>query len=80
MPGAKTSVWLGEEQVKAWKASGLSLTEIVKRGLAALDLAAPDPQQDSTEAIRAAIREELDAAEDRIRRVIRDELERVAAR
>ena len=80
MPGAKTSVWLGEEQVKAWKASGLSLTEIVKLGLAALDLPAPDQPEAGTEAIRAAIREEFDAAEDRIRRIVRDELERVTAR
>jgi hypothetical protein len=80
MPGAKTSVWLGEEQVSQWKASGLSLTEIVKRGLAALDLAAPDPQEASIDAIRAAIREELDAAEERIRRIVRDELEAVASR
>jgi hypothetical protein len=37
MPGTKTSVWLGEEQYAQWKASGDSLTEIVKRGLAAGD-------------------------------------------
>lgn len=75
MPGTKTSVWLGEEQVTQWKASGLSLTEIVRRGLAA-----PDPQEAGAAEIRAVIREELAAAEDQIRRVVREELERVASR
>jgi hypothetical protein len=75
MPGTKTSVWLSEEQVTQWKASGLSLTEIVRRGLAA-----PDPQEAVTEAIRTAVREELAAAEDAIRRTVREELERVASR
>jgi hypothetical protein len=80
MPGAKTSVWLGEEQVKAWKASGLSLTEIVKRGLTALDLDDPGPQEADLAAIRTAISEELGASEDRIRRIVREELERISGR
>jgi hypothetical protein len=75
MPGTKTSVWLGETEHARWKASGVSLTEIVKRGLDA-----PDPQEAGAAEIRAAIREELAEAEERIRRLVREELERVASR
>jgi hypothetical protein len=65
MPGKKTSVWLGEEELAAWKDSGDSLTEIVKRGLAA-----PPPEQPVTSAefheALAGIRDEIAA----LRRVI----------
>lgn len=77
MPGTKTSVWLGEEEHARWKASGLSLTEIVKRGLIA-----PGPQEVAAQTVLDAIT----AAEERIlgavskveRRV--EELERIASR
>lgn len=75
MPGTKTSVWLGEDEHAQWKASGLSLTEIVKRGLAA-----PGQAEASAAAVRAAVREELTEAEERIRRIVREELERLASR
>lgn len=81
MPGTKTSVWLGEEQHEQWKASGKSLTEIVKAGLAALGLDAPDTGRPAT---LAEIREELDDAlmgvmfEKRLGRIVREELSRVA--
>ena len=78
MPGTKTSVWLSEEQVTQWKASGLSLTEIVRRGLAA-----GDPQEAATEglvtAISSAVGTLIDASEERVRRIVREELERVAS-
>ena len=79
MPGRKTSVWLSEEQVAWWKASGLSLTEIFERGRMA-----PDTGEASAAAIRAAIGEEIAGAEtrsdNRIRRIVREELERIASR
>lgn len=79
MPGTKTSVWLRDDQIARWKASKLSLTELVERGLSA-----PDPQEAAAAAIRAAIGEEIAGAEtrsdDRIRRIIREELERIASR
>jgi hypothetical protein len=73
MPGIKTSVWLGEEQHTQWKASGLSLTEIVKRGLAA-----GDPE--SLDEKLAPLLERMDAKPDpsEVRRIVREELERVA--
>ena len=75
MPGIKTSVWLGEDQYARWKASGLSLTEIVRRGLDA-----PDPQEAGVAAVRDAVREELAATETRILSGVRQELERIASR
>lgn len=72
MPGTKTSVWLGEEQYEQWKASGESLTEIVKRGLAA-----PPPERPVTS---AEFREEIATLREEIPRVIRAELERIAGR
>lgn len=73
MSGTKTSVWLGEEQHAQWKASGDSLTTIIKRGLAA-------PKTDEVErpATVAEVREIVEAAEGRLHRIIRDELERIA--
>lgn len=75
MPGTKTSVWLRDDQVTRWKASKLSLTEIVDRGLDA-----EDPQEAATEQDRAVLREELAATERRIISGVREELERVAGR
>ena len=53
----KTSVWLDDETGAQWKATGLPLAELVKRGLKAGE---PEP---------------LDT---KIRRIIREELERIA--
>ena len=53
----KTSVWLDDDTAAEWKASGLPLAELVKRGLKA---GRPEP------------------LDDKIRRILRDELERVA--
>lgn len=72
MPGIKTSVWLGETEHAQWKASGKSLTEIVKAGLATIGGAPADPVTVDR------LLEELDAQDDRIRRIVRDELARVA--
>jgi hypothetical protein len=67
MPGTKTSVWLGEDLITRWKASGLSLTDLVRRGLDA-DATNPAPLVTLTEdatagitaAVTAAVREEFD--------------------
>jgi hypothetical protein len=67
MPGTKTSVWLGEDLVKRWKDSGLSLTDLVRRGLDA-NATNPAPLVALTEeaitavadAARSAVREEFD--------------------
>ena len=75
MPGTKTSVWLSEDLATRWKASGLSLTEIVRRGLDATD-----PQEAATAEDRAVLREELAANNEDVRRIMREELERVASR
>ena len=75
MPGTKTSVWLGESEHARWKASGLSLTEIVKAGLDAIETQRPDAGDS-----RAVLREELAAAETRILSGVRQELERIASR
>jgi hypothetical protein len=77
MPGTKTSVWLGEELHAQWKAGGESLTEIVKRGLATK----PESGESATAAeVREIVRDELDAQDGRLRRIVREELERVAGR
>lgn len=74
MPGIKTSVWLGEAEHEQWKASGKSLTEIVKAGLAALGAAQGQPVTVET------LREELDTAlcgqmfEMRLTRIVRQEI------
>lgn len=75
MPGTKTSVWLGEADHARWKASGLSLTDIVRAGLDAIE-APQAPAGDD----RAVLREELAANNEDVRRVVREELERVASR
>ena len=75
MPGTKTSVWLGESEHARWKASGLSLTEIVRAGLDAIDARRPDAGDG-----RAVLREELAANNQDVRRIVREELERVASR
>ena len=88
----KTSVWLDDETGAEWKARGLPLAELVKRGLRAGE---PEPLDDkisrlladrlaeagqpaTSAEVREIIREEIDAADGMIRRIIRDELERVA--
>lgn len=75
MPGTKTSVWLGEADHARWKASGLSLTEIVRAGLDAIEAPQPAAGDD-----RAVLREELAATETRILSGVREELERIASR
>ena len=77
----KTSVWLGDDIAERWKQSGLPLAELVRRGL---DAGEPEELDGK---IRRLLREEHgpapstqdpppDAGE--IRRIVRDELERVA--
>jgi hypothetical protein len=66
MAGTKTSVWLGEDLIAQWKASGLSLTELVRRGLATTN---PQPPQavtltgeavtEITTAVAETVREEF---------------------
>jgi hypothetical protein len=48
MTGTKTSVWLGEDLAARWKASGLSLTELVRRGVAASETARPGTLTEDT--------------------------------
>jgi hypothetical protein len=74
MAGTKTSVWLGEEQHAQWKASGESLTEIVKRGLATR---APEGTPATAAEVREIVSEEAGALEERLRRIVREELARV---
>jgi hypothetical protein len=77
----KTSVWLDDETGAEWKASGLPLAELVKRGLKA---AAPEPLDEKIARLLgeriAAVLERLNAKPDtdEVRRIVRDELERVA--
>jgi hypothetical protein len=52
----KTSVWLSEELAQRWHDSGMSLSELVKRGLDASEGKDPDDR------LRRIIREELDVA------------------
>ena len=75
MAGTKSSVWLSEDLYTRWKDSGLSLTELVRRGL---DAAAPEDT--AAETGRAILREELAEQDDRTRQIVRDELERIAGR
>ena len=59
--GKKSSVWLSSDLVAGWKASGLPLAELVRRGL---EMGAPDrPLDESTlrRAVREIVREELAA-------------------
>jgi hypothetical protein len=74
MPGTKTSVWLGEDLRQRWKASKLSLTEIVSLGLDAAEARKAAGED------RPATVDDLAAAEDRIVRRVREELERIAGR
>jgi len=68
MTGMKTSIHLQPEAHKRWKATGLSLTEIVDRGLDAAEPESPDDR------IRRILREELSAVPDadELRRIVRD--------
>lgn len=73
MAGTKTSVWLPDDLHSKWKDSGLSLTEIVRRGLDAIT-----PDDVGVEAGRAMLREELADQDGRTRKIVREELERIA--
>lgn len=54
--GLKTSVYLSDDLLKRWRASSLSLSELIRRSLDALDGAeAPHSLED----IRLVVREEL---------------------
>jgi predicted GIY-YIG superfamily endonuclease len=78
--GIKTSVWLGKDLRARWKASELSLTEIVKLGLDAAERAAKQPAPgDVADNIRM-IRDTLSVLpdEDEVRAIVREELSRVA--
>jgi hypothetical protein len=73
MPGKKTSVWLGEEELAEWKDSKASLTEIVKDGLAARRNRSAGAQPDL-----ASIAADIEALREAIPRMVRAELERLA--
>jgi hypothetical protein len=75
MPGKKTSVWLGEEELAEWKDSKASLTEIVKDGLAARRKRAAEVQPDL-----ASIAADIQALREDIPRVVRAEIERATGR
>jgi hypothetical protein len=68
MTGIKTSIHLQPGARERWKATGLSLTEIVDRGL---DAAEPEPVDDK---IRRIIREEVSLLPDadEVRRIVAD--------
>lgn len=74
MPGTKTSVWLGESEHARWKASQLSLTEIVKAGLDAIEAQGPGAEDG-----RAVLREELAANNAEVRQIVREEIGRVSS-
>jgi hypothetical protein len=80
MPGKKTSVWLGEEELAAWKDLGASLTEIVKRGIAAMQEAGPELDLAGLPAEVRVLRDLVAAIpdEEQVRRIVREEIERVA--
>lgn len=77
----KTSVWLDDETGAEWKASNLPLAELVKRGLRA---DAPEPLDEKVGRLLAErlapVLERLDGKPDtdEVRRIVRDELARVA--
>jgi hypothetical protein len=79
----KTSVWLDDETAAEWKASGLALAELVKRGLKADE---PEPLDDKIGRLLderlAPIIDRLDAKPDRQEAcdTIRAELLRAAGR
>jgi hypothetical protein len=62
----KTSVWLPDDLADQWKASGVALAELVRRGLAAGE---PEPLDDK---IRRIVREEVSAIPDTdaLRRIV----------
>jgi hypothetical protein len=64
----KTSVWLPDDLSDQWKASGVALAELVRRGLAAGE---PEPLDDK---IRRIVREEVSALPDAddLKRIVRD--------
>ena len=59
--GSKTSVYLPGGLAAAWKASGLSLTALIRAGLAAQGEPVPRPGAVPLETVRRVIREELAA-------------------
>jgi hypothetical protein len=76
MPGKKTSVWLGEDELEGWQELGTSLTVIVKAGIAALreQAAASQPDLTTVAADVQAIRQRVDALpdDDRLKRIVTD--------
>jgi hypothetical protein len=76
MPGKKTSVWLGEDEISGWQELGTSLTVIVKAGIAALreEAAGSQPDLATVAADVQAIRERVDALpdDDRVKRIVTD--------
>jgi hypothetical protein len=59
--GSKTSVYLPDDLTAAWKASGKSLTDLIRAGLAAQDGPVPQLSVAPVDTVRAMIREELAA-------------------
>lgn len=78
MPGKKTSVWLGQDELDGWQELGASLTVIVKAGIAALraerDGSRPEPGDvaDNIRMIRDTISVLPD--EDEVRTIVREEV------
>jgi hypothetical protein len=74
MAGKKTSVWLGQTELDEWKNSGASLTDIVKRGLAAMreDAGAAPADAATAQEVQAIVREEVSAISDSLRRIVLD--------
>lgn len=77
----KTSIWLPDDIAEQWKASGDSLAELVRRGLAA---GKPEPLDVKIDRIVDArltpLTERLDRlpGADDVKRIIRDEISRAA--
>jgi hypothetical protein len=78
MAGKKTSVWLGEDELAEWKASGVSLTDIVKRGLAAMREGAGTPQPDLASIVSRLDGLDGKLSDERLLRLIGRALERLA--
>jgi hypothetical protein len=70
----KTSIWLPDDLVEPWKATGVSLAELVRRGI---DAPIPGSPPDAV-ALRAIVREELAVGVDEVRRAVREEIARVS--
>ena len=57
--GRKTSVWLSDDLEAAWRASGLPLAELVRRGLGLEAAGGPVDEPTLRRAVREIVREEM---------------------